>query len=192
MQVMQLRVMKHRQRLMAGDATPLHSFELGTAVPEGFMFSRGRPLPVRQLLLHRRVEHLSLRAGDGEARGAEQCRSRLISGRCRSMASELLIFHYSGAGIRAGDDRAATDRRPERHQLPRRADRHAAPGRAALGAGPPSQVDYDDVASAAEATYQPCRELALESIYPGRGRLQGLGRVRLARAGSAIRSASTR
>mgnify|MGYP000072371246 CR=1 FL=1 len=38
MQVMQLRVMS-TGRLLAGDATPLHKFEMGTAVPEGFVFS---------------------------------------------------------------------------------------------------------------------------------------------------------
>ena len=38
----------------------------------------GRPLPVRQLLLHRRLEHLPLRTRDGQARSAQQRRGRFF------------------------------------------------------------------------------------------------------------------
>jgi len=67
-QVTQVRVLR-TDAIARGDATPLHTFEMGAAVPEGFVFSKdGRYLYGRQLL-HRRVEYISLRAGDGHSDG---------------------------------------------------------------------------------------------------------------------------
>ena len=76
-QVMQVRVMK-TDSLLAGDATPLRTLEFGSSVPEGFVFSPGRQVPVRQLVLHRRIEHLSLRDRDRQDRGGEQRRDRVL------------------------------------------------------------------------------------------------------------------
>ncbi len=59
-QVTEVRVIR-TEGLAKGDATPLHTFTMGAAVPGRLcMFSRRRPLSLRQQLLHRRVEHLSL------------------------------------------------------------------------------------------------------------------------------------
>ena len=45
-------------------ATPVKQFDFGTAIPSNFVFSPDRQLSVWQLVLHRRVQHLSLRARD--------------------------------------------------------------------------------------------------------------------------------
>ena len=51
---------------------------LRQAVPNGFVFSPDGRYSLRQLVLHRRLEHLPLRARDRQARGGEQHRDRLL------------------------------------------------------------------------------------------------------------------
>ena len=59
-----------------------------------------RPLPLRQLVLHRRLEHLPLRARDaGEARGGDATRRRASSARCRSATTGSIVFRYTGEGF---------------------------------------------------------------------------------------------
>ncbi len=163
-QVMQLRVMS-AEKLLAGDATPLHKFELGTALPEGFTFLTRRPLPVRQLVLHGRLQHLPLRARHGEARGAEQRGGRLFpADAARRQAAARLPLR--GRGVRAGDDRAPAHRRPQRDPLPRRGDRHDAPASCSCGARARRARWTTRPASVARAPYHPQREMSLESLVP--------------------------
>ena len=65
--------------LLTGDADARRAqFDFGTAIPVELRLLARRPLPLRQLVLHRRVEHLPLRARDRQARGGQQHRDRLL------------------------------------------------------------------------------------------------------------------
>jgi hypothetical protein len=162
-QVMQLRVLS-TERLLAGDDTPLHRFEMGTAVPEGFIFSDdGRYLYgssyytgvsniYRYELATSKLEALS---------NAEVGYFRPIP----LADSQLLIFHYAAVGFvpaiiegRPTEDLSAITFLGE--QI---ATRHPVVQRWA--AGPPSQVDY--VAQVErEGAYRSSRMLSREAIYP--------------------------
>ena len=140
-QVMQLRVMS-AEKLLAGDPTPLHKFELGTALPEGFTFSPdGRYLYgssyytgvsniYRYELATQKLEALS---------NAEVGFFRPLP--LDDQAADRLPLR--GRRIRAGDHRGPAHRGPQRdhassaRELPRRT-----PIVQRWGAGPPSQVDY--------------------------------------------------
>ena len=78
-QVTQVRVHAHRRARPGRCHTAAHVRRWATAVPEGFVFSQGRPLSLRQQLLHRGIEHLPLRARDRETDGSEQRCDRLLS-----------------------------------------------------------------------------------------------------------------
>ena len=76
-QVMQVRVMK-TEALLAGDATPVRTLDIRQLGAGGLRVLAGRQVPLRQLLLHGRVEHLSLRDRNGGGRGGQQRRGRVL------------------------------------------------------------------------------------------------------------------
>ena len=87
------------EALGRGDATPVARFDFGTVGAEQLRLLTERPLPVRQLLLHRRLEHLPLRHRDRKARRGHQHRHRASSGPFRSADDELIAFRYTGEGF---------------------------------------------------------------------------------------------
>jgi hypothetical protein len=163
MQVMQLRVMS-TERLLAGDATPLHKFEMGTAVPEGFVFSPdGRYLYGSSYYTGvSNIYRYDLSSGQLEAL------SNAETGYFRPLPlddSKLLIFHYTGDGfmpaeidIRPTEDLSAITFLGEQIAT-------KYPQVQQWGAGPPSRIDYPSQVRA-EGDYSPTRELRLEAIYP--------------------------
>ena len=163
MQVMQLRVMR-TDKLLEGDATPLQKFELGTAVPEGFVFSDdGRYLYGSSYYTGvSNIYRYDLHTAKLEAL------SNAEAGYFRPLPlddSRLLIFHYTAEGfvpatigIQPTEDLSAITFLGE--QI---ATQH--PVVQGWGAGPPSQVDYE-ASVKREGPYVPIRELQLESIYP--------------------------
>jgi hypothetical protein len=162
-QVMQLRVMS-AERLLAGDPTPLHKFELGTALPEGFTFSPdGRYLYgssyytgvsniYRYELATEKLEALS-NAEVGFFRPMPLDDKRLV------------IFHYAAEGFVPAtiEPRPTEDLSAIRFLGEAIATTH--PEVQQWGAGPPSQVDYQASVSR-EAPYRPQREMSLESVVP--------------------------
>jgi hypothetical protein len=152
------------EKLLAGDATPLHRFEMGTALPESFTFSDdGRYLfgssyytgvsnIYRYDLEQRKLEALS---------NAE-------SGFFRPLpldADRMIVFHYAADGFvpaiiepRPTEDLSAITFLGEQVATQR-------PVVQGWGAGPPSQVDYE-AAIVREETYSPFRKLSRESVYP--------------------------
>ena len=164
-QVMQLRVMS-AEKLMAGDPTPLHKFELGTALPEGFTFSPdGRYLYgssyytgvsniYRYELATEKLEALS-NAEVGFFRPVPLDDKRLI------------VFHYAARGLRASHDRAPAHRRPERdHASSARQIATTHPSRAAVGRRSAEPGRLPGAVSVARAPYHPQREMSLESLVP--------------------------
>jgi hypothetical protein len=163
MQVMQLRVMT-TAALLAGDATPIHKFELGTAVPEGFVFSGdGRYLYGSSYYTGvSNIYRYDLGTSKLEAL------SNAEAGYFHPLPldeSRLLIFHYTAEGfvpatidIKPTEDLSAITFLGE--QI---ATQH--PVVQGWGAGPPSQVDYRSRVIR-EEKYTPIRELSREAIYP--------------------------
>jgi hypothetical protein len=163
MQVMQLRVMP-TERLLAGDATPTHQFELGTSVPEGFVFSEdGRYLYGSSYYTGvSNIYRYDLAASKLEAL------SNAETGYFRPLPlddSNLLIFHYTAEGfvpasiaIQPTEDLSAITFLGE--QI---ATRY--PVVQDWGAGPPSQVDYRSQVID-EGVYKPYRQFQREAIYP--------------------------
>ena len=162
-QVMQLRVMS-AEKLMAGDPTPLHKFELGTALPEGFTFSPdGRYLYgssyytgvsniYRYELATEKLEALS---------NAEVgfFRPMLLDDK------RLLVFHYAAEGFVPAtiEPQPTEDLSAIRFLGEAIATTH--PIVQLWGAGPPSQVDYQ-ASVRRDAPYHPQREMSLESLVP--------------------------
>jgi hypothetical protein len=162
-QVMQLRVMSSA-RLLAGDPTPLHRFELGTALPEGFTFS-----PDGRFLY-----------GSSYYTGVSNIyRYELASGKLEAMSNaevgyfrpipldekRLLVFHYAAEGFVPAtiEARPTEDLSAIRFLGEAIATTH--PEVQEWGAGPPSQVDYAAQVRR-EGPYHPLRELRLESVIP--------------------------
>ena len=107
----------------------------------------GRPLSVRQLLLHGRVEHLPVRDRDEAARVRDERRDGVLpadpAGR---RSADRLPLH--GAGVRAGADHGHPAPGRERHHVPGRATGREAPGAEEVGArlagGHPLRHDAED------------------------------------------------
>jgi hypothetical protein len=162
-QVMQLRV-QSTDALLAGDATPVHKFELGSAVPEGFVFSEdGRYLYGSSYYTGvSNIYRYDLATSKLEAL------SNAEAGYFRPLPlddTRLLIFHYNSQGfvpatiaIKPTEDLSAITFLGE--QI---ATQH--PVVQGWGAGPPSQVDYESRVIR-EGVYTPVRELRREAIYP--------------------------
>ncbi len=76
--------------------TPIAQFDFGPSVPNSFIFSPRRPLPLRQLVLHRRLEHLPLRHRRRRQLDAVSNTETGSSGRCRSAATSSSSFDSPG------------------------------------------------------------------------------------------------
>jgi WD40-like Beta Propeller Repeat len=162
-QVMQLRVMS-AEKLLAGDPTPLHKFELGTALPEGFTFSPdGRYLYgssyytgvsniYRYELATARLEALS-NAEVGFFRPLPLDDKR------------LLIFHYAAEGFVPATIEAEPTEDLSAIRFLGEAIATTHPTVQQWGAGPPSQVDYEANIRRHEP-YHSVREMSLESVVP--------------------------
>ena len=86
----------------------MRTLEFGSSVPEEFRVLAGRPLPVRQLLLHGCVEHLSLRDRDRQVEAV----SNAETGFFRPVPisdDELLVFNYTAGASSRDDPSAATE-----------------------------------------------------------------------------------
>ena len=84
--------------LATGTMNQVSGFRFGQSVPESFVFSPGRPLPVRQQLLHGRVEHLPLRSGHAARSRRSRTPTRTSSGPSRfGRASGRARLHVSRA-----------------------------------------------------------------------------------------------
>ena len=118
-----------RAASLRGDPTPVARFDFGTVGAEQLRVLARRPLSVRQLVLHRRLEHLPLRARDEEARGRHATPRRDSSGPIPLGGDELIVFRYTGRRLRAGADRRAAARGRQRDHVSRRAAGRGASGR---------------------------------------------------------------
>jgi sugar lactone lactonase YvrE len=162
-QVMQLRVMS-AESLVAGDPTPLHKFEVGTALPEGFTFSPdGRYLYGSSYYTGvSNIYRYELATGKLEALSNAEVgffRPMLLDDR------RLIIFHYAAEGFVPAmiEPRPTEDLSAIRFLGEAIATTHPVVQR--WGAGPPSQVDYQANVRR-DAPYHPLRELSRESIVP--------------------------
>ena len=147
-----------------GDLKPLSEFRFGQSVPESFVFSHGRTLPVRQQLLHGRVQHLPLRSRHRRRRGGLERGNRLLpSGAARRRPARRAELH--GRGLRSGDHRPAADRGRQRDHVPRRRVAEKYPVVKTGRSPPPSTVD-DEKLITPKGPYVPLRNLALANAYP--------------------------
>jgi hypothetical protein len=163
MQVMQLRVMS-TERMLQDDATPLHKFELGSALPEGFSFSPdGRYLYGSSYYTGvSNIYRYDLETSKLDAMtNAEVGYFRPVS----LEGSRLLIFQYAAEGFVPAiiDARPTEDLSAIRFLGEQIATDH--PVVQTWGAGPPSQVDYAAHVRD-ERAYKSAREMSLESAYP--------------------------
>jgi hypothetical protein len=162
-QVMQLRVLSV-ERLLAGDPQPLHRLEMGSALPEGFVFSDDG-------------KHLygsSYYTGVSNIYRYELATSKLEAlsnaevGYFRPVplgGSQVLVFHYAAEGFVPAiiDAQATEDLSAITFLGEQIATRH--PMVQGWGAGPPSQVDYQSQVRG-EGRYTPYRNLSREAMYP--------------------------
>jgi hypothetical protein len=162
-QVMQVRVMR-TDRLLAGDASPEHQFEFGSAVPEGFVFSKdGRYL-----------------YGSAYYTGVSNIyRYEIATGRLEALSnaevgffhpipldgSKLLVLEYTADGfVPATIDAQPTEDLSAIQFLGERiATRH--PVVQGWAVGPASSVDYASQI-VRRGPYVPIKEMRIESLYP--------------------------
>jgi len=162
-QTMQLRVMS-TARLIEGDATPVSHLELGTAIPEGFVFSQdGRYLYGSSYYTGvSNIYRVAVATGELEAL------SNAELGYFHPLPLDertLLVFRYSAAGfvpatipIQPTEDLSAITFLGERIATQR-------PIVQQWNTPSPSTVDFMTVASR-PAEYSAVRELGIESLYP--------------------------
>ena len=164
MQVMQVRVMQHRTpaRRRRDAVAALRIRQRGA---RGLRVLARRPVPVRQFVLHGRVEHLPLRDRDRQARGAQQRRGGLSSGRCRSTSRNCSCsitrpqgFVPATIDARPTEDLSAITFLGEQIATER-------PVVQEWGAGPPSRVDYESKI-VRQGDYSPLRELSARVDLP--------------------------
>ena len=149
----------------------------------------GRTVPLRELLLHGRVEHLPVRARDQEPRGGEQRGDRASSARSRS-GGRTGRFPLHRPGLRAHAIHRAAAAGRQRDHVPRRAGRREAPV---------AQVLDDRVARGDSLRHDapprrpvpPGRRPGARVGLPGRPGLQGHGGRRVRGSTSPTRSSST-
>jgi hypothetical protein len=163
MQVMQVRVTR-TEALLAGNATPDRRFIFGSAVPEGFVFSRdGRYLYGSSFYTGvSNIYRYELATGKLEAL------SNSDGGFFRPLEfddSKLIVLNYTAQGFvpamiepRVTDDLSAITFLGEQIATKRPVVRDWL-------AGSPASVDYQSQVIA-QGEYSPLRELSLESIYP--------------------------
>ena len=84
-------------KLLSGDLSHCPS-SVRAVRARGLRVLPRRPLPVRQQLLHRRVEHLSLRSRHRRGRSGFECRDRFLPPRAARRRA-LVVLTYTGAGF---------------------------------------------------------------------------------------------
>ena len=162
-QVLQVRVMK-TEALLSGDATPYRTFDFGTALPEGFVFTQdGRHLVGSSYYTGvSNIYRYEIESGRLEAL------SNAETGFFRPLplgGSELLVFNYTASGFvpavieaRPTEDLSAITFLGE--QI---ATRH--PVVQGWGAGSPARVSYESLVTR-EGTFHAAREMSIEAVYP--------------------------
>ena len=162
-QVMQVRVMR-TDALLAGNATPERRFVFGTAVPEGFVFSRdGRYLYGSSFYTGvSNIYRYELATGKLEALTNAEV------GFFRPMElddSKLVVLNYTAQGFvpatiepRVTEDLSAITFLGEQIATKR-------PVVQGWVAGSPGNVDYQSQVTG-QGPYSPLRKLGLESVYP--------------------------
>ena len=139
-----------------------------------------RPLPVRQQLLHRRVEHLPLRGRHRQGRGGVERRDRLLPARAaRRRPARRAELH--GEGFVPAIDRSAAARGRERDHVPRRGGRREVSRSSRRGRCRRRARSTTRSSSSARGRTCRCASLALANAYPGAAGLQELRRDRLSR-----------
>jgi hypothetical protein len=162
-QAMQLRVMS-TAKLLEGDATPVSTLELGTAIPEGFVFSADG----RYLYGSSYYTGVSNIYRVEAATGKLEALSNAELGYFRPLPLDektLLVFRYSAAGfvpatipIQPTEDLSAITFLGERIATQK-------PIVQQWNTPSPSTIDFAAVASR-PVDYSPIRELDVESLYP--------------------------
>jgi hypothetical protein len=163
MQVMQVR-MYQTDQLLAGNASPMRSFETGMAVPEGFVFSPdGRHLYGSSYYTGvSNIFRYEIETGRFEAL------SNAETGFFRPIPlsdGRLLVFQYSGDGFLPSiiDAEPTEDLSAITFLGERIASKYEQVQ--TWGAGPPGRVSYDSVVTR-EGDYSPPSEMGLEALYP--------------------------
>jgi hypothetical protein len=162
-QVMQVRVMT-TDSLLNGDATPLRKFEFGSAVPEGFVFSRDG----RYLYGSSYYTGVSNIYRYEVATGKLEPMSNAALGFFRPLPLDdenLLVFHYTAQGFVPATIPAQTieDLSAITFLGEQIATRH--PVVQGWAVGSPAGVPYEAQIQK-QGVYRPARELSLEAIYP--------------------------
>lgn len=162
-QVMQVRVMRTND-VLAGNATPISRFEMGSAVPEGFTFSRdGRYLYGSSF--YTGVSNIYRYGIDS---GRLEAMSNAETGFFRPLQlddSRLLVFHYTGDGFVPATIPAHTteDLSAITFVGEQIATKH--PIVQGWGTGSPSRVPYESQVLR-RGKYRPAREMSVEAAYP--------------------------
>jgi hypothetical protein len=162
-QVMQVRVMR-TEALLADDATPVRQFEFGTAVPEGFVFSKDS----------RYLYGSSYYTGVSNIYRYEIATSRLEAmsnaavGFFRPLPLDdgrLVVFSYTSKGFMPATIPAQTTE--DLSAITFLGEQIATKYPVVQGwtVPPPSSIDYE-ASVVAQGEYKAFRELSLESIYP--------------------------
>jgi hypothetical protein len=162
-QVMQVRVMK-TAALLDGDATPFRTLEFGSAVPEGFVFTRdGRHIVGSSYYTGvSNVYRYEIETGKLEAL------SNAETGYFRPLPlhdDQLLVFHYTAEGFVPAviDAKPTEDLSAITFLGEQVATRH--PVVQGWGAGSPARIPYESLVTR-QGRYDPARELAMEALYP--------------------------
>ncbi len=145
-------------------------FRFGQSVPESFVFSPRRALPLRQQLLHRRLQHLPLRGRHRRGRGGVECRDRLLPAvAARRRAARRAGLHRRR--LRPGDHRSAgrsTTSARSRSSAPKLAEKY--PGGqdvAGAAARAPSTMRSWSPDKGRTCRWQQCRARQRVSRAPG-------------------------
>ena len=164
-------------KALRGELTLVSEFRFGQSIPESFVVLEGRPLSVRQQLLHGRVEHLPLRGGDRRGRRRHERRDRLLpAGAARRRQARRPVVH--GRGLRADDHRSARHRRRERDHVPGCRSRGEVSDREDLAGAAAQRRRRGEAHHRAGALSSAAQHVARERLSGAAG-LQELGRDRL-------------
>ena len=119
------------EALKKGETTPEARFDFAQSVPNGFTFSLGRTISVRQRVPERRLEHLQIRTRQSTVGGREQHRDRVLPAGAVGRRCTLRVPIHR-CRICSGAHRRETGRRSGRHHVPGRAPHRRASSAAAV------------------------------------------------------------
>ncbi len=105
------------EALLKGDTTAERRFDFGHVGAVELRLLAGRPLRLRHVVPHRRLQRLPLRAGHGRDRGGEQHRDRVLpADSARRRRADRVPLHRAGTGARRAS-RARRSRTPRRSRF---------------------------------------------------------------------------